>query len=102
MSRLSRPSFSSFPSLFLTAVASPCQKMPQGFSRHPLSSLGVPRGAPPSQGLVAAWAQAPGESLLLALQDWEVLEVSSPVSLWGIPSKLLSSQVSCHSQRGWG
>lgn len=38
---------------------------------------------------------APGESLLLALQDWEVLEVNSLVSLWGIPSKLLSFQVSC-------
>lgn len=75
-----------------------CQKMPQGFPSHPLSSPGVPRGAPLLQGLVAAWARAPGESLLLALQDWEVLAVSSPVSLWGIPSKLLSSQVSCHSQ----
>lgn len=100
MSRLSRPSFSSFPSLFITATASPCQKMPQGSPSHPLSSLGVPRGTPLSQGLAAAWARAPGESLLLALQDWEVLEVSSPVSLWGIPSKLLSSQVSCHSQQG--
>ena len=81
-------------------MASTHQKMPQGFPSHLLSSPGVPWGAPLSQGLVAAWVRAPGESLLLALQDWEVLEVSSLVSLWGIPSKLLSSQVSCHSQRG--
>ncbi|XP_010584263.1 PREDICTED: elastin [Haliaeetus leucocephalus] len=35
-------------------------KMPQGSPSHPLSSLGVPRGTPLSQGLVAAWARAPG------------------------------------------
>lgn len=85
---------------------------------HHHSSLSTPEGAsgasqavagdpgchrhPALQGLVAAWARAPGERLLLALQDWEALEASSPVSLWGIPSKLPSSQVSGHSQQGCG
>lgn len=47
-------SFSSFPSLFIAAMANPCRKMSQGFPGHSLSSPGVPRGTPLSQGLVAA------------------------------------------------
>lgn len=65
MSHLSCLSFSSFPSLFLTAMVSPHQKMPQGFSSHPLSSAGVLWGTPLPPGLVAAVVRAPGESLLL-------------------------------------
>lgn len=65
MSRLSCLSFSSFPSLFLIAMVSPHQKMPQGFPSPPLSSPGVPWGTPLPPGLVAAVARAPGESLLL-------------------------------------
>lgn len=65
MSHLSCLFFSSFPSLFLTAMVSPYQKMPQGLPSHPLFSAGVPWGTPLPPALVAAVARAPGESLLL-------------------------------------